>query len=450
MSSICSQLGDFVTSYSSADLSEEVVHAVERALLDTLAAVVGGVPTANAAQIRQSAGHAFGTGPFVPWFTNGEPLHFLAALMSNCAAASVLDVDDGHRGAAGHSSAAIVPAVLMEACQHPVSGRDILAAIAIGSDVALRIAEARIFSDDMSFASGRWTAYGVAAAIARLRGLSANETAHAIAIAGAEAPQNLPQGACTTSSVKGSSPWSTVTAFVAVARAQAGAIGSLDIFDRADAFHVDRILEGLGRRWLISELYFKPYASCRYTHPAIDGILEICEKFQFDPKKIAQIDVETFKEASRIPNNTRPTCFEDAAFSMPFTVALAALRGEGALRPLAEADLQDLEIISLAQKVRLSYPAEFDDCFPSELPARVRIHLAGHAPYETYVPIPKGDPRRRLSQEDLKRKIGDLSRGALSEIQVDALIDEIAALKCHFSPVQLNIPRVELGLPVRP
>ncbi|WP_439497507.1 MmgE/PrpD family protein [Bosea sp. (in: a-proteobacteria)] len=450
MNSICARLGGFAASYDSADLSEEVVRAVERALLDTLAALVGGVPTANAAQIRQSARHAFGTGPFVPWFTNGEPLHFLAALMSNCAAASVLDVDDGHRGAAGHSSAAIVPAVLMEACQRPVSGHDILAAIAIGSDVALRIAESRVFSDDMSFASGRWTAYGVAAAIARLRGLSAGETAHAIAIAGAEAPQNLPQGACTTSSVKGSSPWSTVTAFVAVARAQAGAIGSLDILDRADAFHVDQILAGLGRRWLISELYFKPYASCRYTHPAIDGILEMREKFQFDPKEIAQIDVETFREASRIPNNTKPACFEDAAFSMPFTVALAALRGERALRPLAEADLQDSEIVSLAERVKLSYPAEFDDCFPNELPARVRIHFADHAPYETYVPIPKGDPRRRLDQEDLKRKIGDLSRGLLNEIQIHVLIDEITALKSQPTPAQLNIPAVGSGRPSRP
>lgn len=202
-------------------------------------------------------------------------MHFLGALLSNCAAASSLDIDDGHRTAAGHPGAAIIPAVLMEASRRPYTGQEITTAIAIGYDIALRIAEARQFSDTMSFASGRWTGYGVAAAVGKLRGLTRFQMAHAVAIAGQEAPQNLQQGACMASSVKGSSPWSTVAAVVAVERALANATVSLDLLDRDDVYRRNQLSAALGSRWLIPECYIKPYAACRYTHPAIDAVLSL-------------------------------------------------------------------------------------------------------------------------------------------------------------------------------
>ncbi|WEX08966.1 MmgE/PrpD family protein [Chelativorans sp. AA-79] len=99
-------------------------------------------------------------------------MHFLGALFSNCAAASALDVDDGHRGAASHPGAAIIPAVLMEAERRPVSREDLLAAIIIGYEVAFRIGEARRLHEDISFASGIWICYGLPAVLGRLQARS--------------------------------------------------------------------------------------------------------------------------------------------------------------------------------------------------------------------------------------------------------------------------------------
>lgn len=70
-------------------------------------------------------------------------MHFLGALLSNCAAASALDIDDGHRGAAGHPGAAIIPAVLMEAGRIGANGARALAAIIVGYQVGLAVGSAR-------------------------------------------------------------------------------------------------------------------------------------------------------------------------------------------------------------------------------------------------------------------------------------------------------------------
>src|SRR5262245_2498088 len=100
-------LAEFVVSTRPADVPERVLDRAALSVLDTIAAAVGGVATANAAGMRQAAADLFGPGPVQAWFSDmrsGAP----AALLANCAAASALDVDDGHRGASGHAGGAIV------------------------------------------------------------------------------------------------------------------------------------------------------------------------------------------------------------------------------------------------------------------------------------------------------------------------------------------------------
>ncbi|WP_159587947.1 MmgE/PrpD family protein [Chelativorans xinjiangense] len=425
---IAETLASFAAETSKQDIPEAAWSAAERSLLDTLAAIIGGVNTQNASDARRASLEVFGPGSFSCWFGKADKMHFLGALFSNCAAASALDVDDGHRGAAGHPGAAIIPAVLMEAEHRPVSGEDLLAAVIIGYDVALRIGEARRLHEEISFASGIWTCYGVAAALGRLRGLSAGQIAHAMAIAGAEAPQNLPQGACRASSVKGSSPWSTVTATVAVARTAAGATGSIDLLDRGDAYQVAAIPKGLAERWPITEAYFKPYASCRYTHPVIDAILQIKRGMGPEPASIQSLHVEIFPEASKLPNSVAPTSLEDAQFSLPYCAALAAVRDAAAFRPLKPDSLRDQQVLKLAEQISIDYSKEFAGAFPQRTPARVTI-VSRDNPSSVYVDPPLGDPHKPLGDDDLIRKLVDFGNGVAPEEHLFRVASKCLTLK---------------------
>ncbi|TPL21000.1 MmgE/PrpD family protein [Mesorhizobium sp. B2-4-9] len=426
MQLIAEQLAGFVSNVRYEHLSDEVVEKSQRAILDTLAALIGGVPTDNARLSRIAAKACFGSGGAHAWFAEGG-LHYLGALFANCAAASSLDVDDGHCLAAGHPGAGIIPAVLMEAAKLGSDGHEVLAATAIGYDVALRIAAARRFSDTMSFASGQWTGFGVAAAIGWLRKMHTDQLAHALAIAGAEAPQNLPQGDCQASSVKGSGPWSTVAALFAVERASCGMSGSIDMLDRAHAYNVGAITADLGSRWLISETYLKPYASCRYTHPVIDAVLALVAGRGTD-EPIGRIAVDIFPEARKLPNEYAPKSLEGGQFSVPFAAALAALRGAEAFRPLRPHSLSDPQVVELAQRVEVRYPDEFAGIFPQGTPARVTMVVGGYE-RTADVPRPLGDANNPMDQSAVEEKLHDLGWDILSQAELDKLIQSVALLK---------------------
>ena len=105
MAFVIERLAAFVAAARKEHLSAEVRAKAQRAVLDTLASLVAGVATENARLSSRSALSCFGVGFEPVWFT-GERLHPLGALFANCAAASSLDIDDGHCRAAGHPGAA--------------------------------------------------------------------------------------------------------------------------------------------------------------------------------------------------------------------------------------------------------------------------------------------------------------------------------------------------------
>jgi 2-methylcitrate dehydratase PrpD len=410
---VTEELADFVVGIKERDLDPSLIDRALLATIDTLAAAAGGVSTANASAMRASALPLFGSGDFPTWFARGSA-GLCGAILANCAAASALDVDDGHRGAAGHPGAAIIPAVLTAAACENWSGREILTAILLGYDVALRIASARQPDPYISYASGRWCGYGVAAALGRLYGLSRGELKHALAITGAEAPQSLPQGASRDmASVKGSSPWATLTATCAIERARRGATGPGDILDMSAAYDRHRILSGLGDIWLINSTYLKPYASCRYTHPAIDAVLHLIDGFNLPATSSIDVTVEIFPEARKIPNDRRPTTLEAAQFSIPFCVALAIVGGAEAFRPMRENWLRDERVLELSQRVGLVFSERFAGQFPERTPARVEMREQGRI-RDCAVEYPLGDVANPLSRPDIDAKLFDLAKGVLS------------------------------------
>ena len=420
------RLGAFVASLKPGDIPARVRHRAALNLLDTLAAAAGGTASKNARDMLSAADASFGAGAAPVWFTAAQS-HPAAALLANCAAASALDIDDGHRGASGHPGAAIVPAVLQEAMLHPERDPDVLGALAIGYDIACRVATARLPGTVRTYSAGRWVGYGVAAAIGWMRGLDAPTISHAMTIAGAESPENLPAGSYRRmSSVKGSSPWATLTAVVATARAAAGADGPDDSLDRADVFDAARVCEDLGEKWEVEQTYLKPYASCRYAHAATDAVLSLRREGPTQADGIDRLVVEVFPEAFTITNETAPTTLEGAQFSIPFCVALAALRGPRAFRPMQTEALHDPEVIALARRVEMIGSDDFQTSFPATTPSRVRLTSNGR---ETQAAVvhPLGDVANPMSWEQVEEKFRDLANG-LPGAQVQMTIAACRAL----------------------
>ncbi len=85
----------------------------------------------------------------------------------------------------------------------------------------------------------------------------------------------------------------------------------------------------------------------------------------------------TFPRALVLPNDPAPANLEAAQYSIPFCVALALVRGAGALLPMREAHLADPEVLALASRIRLSVDPSYEEVFPAAVPARVVIASRG-------------------------------------------------------------------------
>lgn len=408
-----------------ASTREIVVHAV----FDLLIAAIAGHDSPGGRAARHAAPAIWGSGPATAWFSSRRTTLPGAAFV-NSATASMLDLDDGHRAAAGHPGASVIPAVLATAEACGADAQTAIAAIAAGYEIAVRTSAARDMERLDTLVTGPWCGQGAAAAAASLRGLPPATVAQAIALAGASAP-NL--AAVAYSNVMGNHlkegiPWATATGLAAVELAAAGFTGPIDLYDAERVYDRARLTDGLGAGWLVEGSYFKPYGCCRWAHAAVEALVEMQARDGIAAAAIASIEVHTFSRTLRLNNDPAPATLEAAQYSVPFCVALAAVRGPQALVPLQQASLADAAALALAAHVGLVVDPQFDAMFPAAVPARVRVATSSGVHVHAVL-TPKGEPSRPMTWADLEEKFDVAAAPHIDAAQASGLRDAVFSLR---------------------
>lgn len=392
-------------------LSNAAIESAQKCIIDVTAAAVAGFDGAGAA--RAMASGFFGRGRAGVWFSD-QCFNASGAAFANSSAASALDLDDGHRNAMGHPGAAIIPAALAVADETRATGRDLITAIVTGYEVAVRVAAARDHERLDTLSSGKWCAYGVAAAAAFLYRLEPEPLAQALSIAGVHSPELSASGYSTVmgNQVKEGIPWAVTTGLSAVFLARNGYTGPLDILDHPRYFDADRIRAGLNpgtglyddRIFEIETVYFKPYACCRWIHSAIEALLHLMGDHHLAADDILSMDVHLFQRAlTHLSNQTDPDTLEGAQYSVPFAMSVAAHSGEAALCPMDEERLGDPALAAFARRIRLHEDPEYTAVFPAVAPARVVIRTR-HGAFEQTISTPLGDPGNPMDMEMIQGK----------------------------------------------
>ena len=118
-------------------------------------------------------------------------------------------------------------------------------------------------------------------------------------------------------------------------------------------FRADVLLDGLGQDFLGDRVSFKPWPCCRGTHAYIEAALAIRE--QVDWRTIEKIEAETGPIQKMLiaplAAKAAPSSAIDAKFSIPFTAAMALVRGAVTLDSFSPAALADEEVLEVARKV---------------------------------------------------------------------------------------------------
>jgi 2-methylcitrate dehydratase PrpD len=423
------ELAAYVTAAHEQALTSQERDAACRCVLDLVAASAAGIDAPGPRAVRKTAALTMAGGTLPIWFS-GRTMGLTGAIWCNTAAAAALDLDDGHRMARGHPGAAVIPAAFAAAQEQEASTEELLQAIVLGYEIGVAVGAARRFYAN----TGMWSGYGVVAALGLLRHTCAEQLAHAFAIAGVGAPNQLHAGAGPAfraqegSDVKEGIPWSSVTAANALLLAEAGHSGPLALLNDHKHFRLEGLVEGLGRQSYITRNYVKFHACCRHVHGPLDALLGLLAQHRCDPRRIEAIEVETYGGALRIANRPRPEGFTDIQFSIPYCLGLAAVDGPEALLPLMEAAVGRPDVMAIAERVTVRLDPELDARFPAETLSRVKIRIDGRT-FVSPVTAPSGEADAPPSWVELEDKLRKATRNIAGPSQQDALLDAISRLR---------------------
>lgn len=357
---------EFIADLRSDDLSPGAHRRLALALADTAAVCAAGRP-APAAAIAADYAEVAHPGREARALLDGRPLGVVGAALANGVLANVLDFDDGHRLTKGHPSAVVIPAAVAVAQLVDAAPDELLAAIAVGYEIAIRAGIALHGRELAYHASGAWGGLGAAAAACRLLGLTDTQTIAALGLAEYHAPVALIMRSCGDPQMtKDACGWGAAVGVSSALLAARGFTGVRPQF-------LDAQFDDLGVRWRVQELYVKAYPCCRWTQPAIAAALAAVEGRRLEPSAIARVCIRTFDAAGGLAKLV-PTTTEEAQYSLLWPVACALVSGRFGVQEVL-GPFSDPDVEAFFDRIDVELDPELTAEFPDRRLASVRVEL---------------------------------------------------------------------------
>lgn len=415
---ISDRLASHIVSFPADALPAATLHAAKRSLLDGLGVMLGASGISEEVAPFVAMAKVGGGGPATVLGSGFGTTPALAAL-ANGAMAHALDFEDAFDPSPSHPNASLLPAALAIAQEEaPISGREVLTAIALGCDLVCRLGLAL----RRPMEAGGWYpppilgAFGAVAAAGRLRRLDQRQMLDAFSLM-------LGQVSC-PGEIK-YSPDSVVRAireaFPAQAAVQASALarsgvrgfaaplegkGGFYALFAAGEYDPETLLADLGQRFWIERLTFKRWPACRGTHAYIEAAQTLRRRHGFDAGDVVGI-VATGGEVQRmlakpLPAKRAPATAIEAKFSIPYVVAAALLDDDVTLDSFAAAALHDPRRLDLA--ARVAFVERPDWRRDHAAAGALAITLADGETVREEVAAALGDPARPLGDATLTAK----------------------------------------------
>ncbi|MFP3554855.1 MmgE/PrpD family protein [Paraburkholderia sp. SIMBA_049] len=431
-------LGHDLASYSVdaryESIPSDAVEAAKKSLLDLIGvtlAASGVEPVARSVieVVRENGGRAESS---VLGFADRVPAAWAA--FANGAMSHCLDFDDLTPWGA-HASSSIIPAALaISERQGGISGREMITAIAIGQDIFARMRCHVDWRKDWNIS----TVMGVFAATAaagRLLGLPQTQMASALSLASMQAAGTMD----VVYGIGGDlrciyAGFSAKAAVVAAMLAQKGIVGTKSTFEGDNGFfktffdnRYDResMLKDLGSDFTGGSTLYKPWPAVGPSHSHIYATIQLVTANDLRAEDIKEIRVHVgdYHEIMCSPLHSRraPATLVDAKFSLPFLVAVAAVRRDVTISDFTGDALQSPQVLAVAEKVVPVANPAFD--WKMELPLG-QVEIIAHdgrqfSQIGTEVP---GSPAAPMSWNDIERKFANCASVAatpLSATQIE-------------------------------
>ena len=391
------------------------------AFMDTMGVMLAGAGE-SAARMTQALASDEGDGECRVIGTSMTTSPGLAAL-ANGVAAHALDYDDMCFVSLAHPSCVLVPAILAAGEMAYADARTVLDAYLVGFELECRLGTVmnpRHYHRRGWHCTSSIGTLGAAAAAARVLGLDAQATRHALGIAASSAcglKENM--GSMVKPLHAGMAARNGLMAarlakhgFTASPHALDGPQGYLAAMDSEHA-SLDGAVDDLGTRWEINEsgVTVKLYPSCAGTHPPLDALTTIVRRERFTADDLVAIDVEVDSMTPRLLIHPNPSTGLEAKFSMPFCAAAAVVFPRIGIDTFTPESIHHAAVQSLMPRVSLRANAAFDAFAPLSQ-ATVTVRLRDGREWSQHADGARGYPGR-LTDAELSAKFEDCAARAL-------------------------------------
>lgn len=462
---------------SSDDVPEKAMNKAGDLFVDTVGCLLAGMSAEGIQEVRQTM-LLWGGTPHATVLGFGDRISAPNAALLHGAMAHARDFDDTHDTAVNHGCIVVVPALLAtaEALSRPdvtgylpvrgrkISGREFLAAMAVGLEVSNRLSMAFIpYLHPGWLPTTLWGAFGAAAACGRLLRLDETRMRNAFGFAYAQIHGNrqpLADARLAKRIQVGFSGAAGVQAAFFAARGLTAArhvisgvfgIPTLYTAGKMDPGYVET---GLGEFEETLQISVKPYPCCRCTHPVIDAALEIKEKRAFGPGDIdygiAYLPPQAMAQIGT-PFAIRENPTVDAQFSAAYTAAHTFIHGSPGIADFEPERVRErTDVVSLAARFS---SVEFEKESSAVVPAELHVTLKSGETLSARIEAATGSPSRPLTQEQESAKFFDcldvayanppvetkehmlaLCRGVIESGDMAAFVDSLQKITPHGSP----------------
>lgn len=425
-------LAEYIVGLEFDKLPEKTILKVKHSFADWFAAIFASHNTALSEKYVDFAVAMGGDGSS-SIIGREERTTFSWGAFANGCLGHIEEVDDGHRMSIMHIGTVVLPVVFAYAEKLGASGKRMIEAAVCGYDLAIRAGEC-LGKEHYT----RWhttsTAgtFGAAAAAAKMLGLDAENTMHALGHAGTQASglwQFLLDGAV---DAKPFHPGKAAfNGILAVELALRGVKGACRIFEGEKGFcqstsseyRLEFLTESLGDVFKVDETNFKGYPTCGQTHSMIDALKKILEARTLVPEEIERIEARVYRKAVEVAGIESPSSLEEAKFSNAFCMAAVIVKGDITFSNLSGNDLLDPRIRSLMRKIRLVVDPELEKLFPACRPCEISVLLKDGSELRSENRFRKGDPENPMDRREICKKFEALTERILEKSVREGVLD---------------------------
>ncbi len=434
------QLARFAVDLNYRGIPAEVIDRAKACILDTLAVTLYGSTKPWSRTVSRMV-RDLGIRGRSTVLGGGWQSQPAQATLANGVMAHAFELDNVRQPGSGvHPGAtAFLPAFAM-AEEKKADGKSLLVAFVAACEVLSRIGVAAGNSlERRGFHAPALTGtFGGAVAAGRLLGLNERQMVNALGIAGSYSGGLIEFSRCQEGAMikrlhLGKAAEGGVTAALLASRGFAGPESVLEGkfgFCRtfSDSPKLSYLTHRLGEKFETLNICIKRCACHINAHAPIEALQKLREEIGFEPQDVREIVVGGIEKLVTHHAIYQPKDLMMAQYSIPFCVALSLYFDPTDPDSFDDKKLKDKNLLAMMRKIRLNTDREIEQK-GWDRAARVTVDLRNKQRHSAMVVHFSGTPRNPLSRLEVEDKARKLTRGILSERQLELLFDTVLRLE---------------------